>query len=105
MNEDLLGYLVEPGTGSELTLEIAKRSDDGRVWEGVLHSPTRRYPIVRGIPRFVDPALYESVRAFGDEWNSFDFIDFKQHWLNHMVANTFGSTAAFKSKVIVEMEK
>jgi 2-polyprenyl-3-methyl-5-hydroxy-6-metoxy-1,4-benzoquinol methylase len=42
------------------------------------------------------------VASFGHEWNTFNFIDFKTHWLVHTVKNTFGSTAVFKGKVVVD---
>ena len=43
-----------------------------------------------------------SVDSYGDEWNFFNFTDFKINWLKHTVANTFGSTDAFKGKLIVD---
>ncbi|MBU1645437.1 MAG: class I SAM-dependent methyltransferase [Gammaproteobacteria bacterium] len=48
------------------------------------------------------PDAREAVESFGDEWNYFDFIDFKQNWLIHTIANTFGSTDAFKGRVVVD---
>jgi ubiquinone/menaquinone biosynthesis C-methylase UbiE len=62
----------------------------------------QRYPIVNGIPRFVDFVPTASVESFGDEWNYFNFTDFKVNWLEHTVAHTFGSTAAFQGKLIVD---
>lgn len=102
MNPELLNYLCDPITGSTLRLEDAK-TENGRIVSGQLVSEEgSSYPIVRGIPRFVNSELYESVRSFGDQWNHFNFDEFKQNWLNHTVANTFGTTDYFKGKIIVD---
>jgi len=69
----------------------------------MLVTPTgNKYPIINGIPRFVDFVPTTSVKSFGDEWNYFNFTDFKTNWLKHTVTNTFGSTDEFKGKVIVD---
>lgn len=47
-------------------------------------------------------AQRDSVTSFGDEWNYFDFIDFKANWLEHTIKNTFGSTDVFRGKVVVD---
>lgn len=61
------------------------------------------FPMVRGIPRFVaDIALSDTVGSFGDEWNTFNFAEFKQNWLLHTIKNTFGSTDVFRDKVVVD---
>lgn len=61
------------------------------------------FPIVRGIPRFVsDDAMRDTVGSFGDEWNTFNFAEFKQNWLTHTIKNTFGSTDIFRGKVVVD---
>ena len=44
----------------------------------------------------------DDVHSFGEEWNTFNFTDFKAHWLAHTVKNTFGSTDVFRGKVIVD---
>jgi ubiquinone/menaquinone biosynthesis C-methylase UbiE len=62
----------------------------------------RSYPIVNGIPRFLGNVRIETVKSFGDEWNYFNYTDFKQNWLGHTVASTFGSAETFKGKVIVD---
>ncbi len=43
-----------------------------------------------------------SVESFGDQWNYFNFTDFKSNWLKHTVANTFGSTDVFNGKLMVD---
>lgn len=45
-----------------------------------------------------------SVVSFGEEWNYFNFTDFRINWLKHTVANPFGSIGAFKGILIVNSE-
>ena len=72
----------------------------GNIEPGVLLSSTgRRYPIIMGIPRFVDYVPIKSEESFGDEWNYFNFTKFKVNW----IAYTFGSTDSFKGKLIVNV--
>ncbi len=103
MTPDLLNYLCEPITKEPLQLVDAVTTADGNILSGKLVTPTGiRYPIIKGIPRFVDYVPTASVESFGDEWNYFNFTDFKMNWLKHTVANTFGSTDTFKGKLIVD---
>jgi uncharacterized protein YbaR (Trm112 family) len=102
MTPFLLDYLCEPLTKAPLRLEGAARDASGQIVSGELVAPSgRRYPIVNGIPRFVDPTSTKTVASFGDEWNYFDF-DFKENWLAHTVANAFGSPELFRGKLIVD---
>jgi 2-polyprenyl-3-methyl-5-hydroxy-6-metoxy-1,4-benzoquinol methylase/uncharacterized protein YbaR (Trm112 family) len=101
MNIELLNFLADPETGEPFILKRQTIGPDGRIDSGELITASgREYPIRDGVPRFVVSA--ESVVSFGDEWNHFNFVDFKANWLAHTVANTFGSTDAFKDKVIVD---
>jgi SAM-dependent methyltransferase len=70
MREELLDVLREPSTGARLELRDA-RSASGGIEEGSLVSVEtgRAYPIVRGIPRFVDSSNYTA--SFGLQWNHF----------------------------------
>jgi ubiquinone/menaquinone biosynthesis C-methylase UbiE/uncharacterized protein YbaR (Trm112 family) len=103
MTPHLLNYLCEPITKAPLTLANAVRDADGNVQSGDLVTKGGvRYPIINGIPRFVDYVPATSVTSFGDEWNYFNFTDFKVNWLKHTVANTFGSTEAFRGRLIVD---
>ncbi|MFM8751413.1 methyltransferase domain-containing protein [Rhabdaerophilum sp.] len=98
----ILPLLCDPETGDPLTVEITEQEGEDII-EGVLISPSgHRYPIRNRIPRFVEPEIFESVKSFGNQWNHFNFVDFKQNWLDHTVANTFGGTEAFRDKVIVD---
>lgn len=105
MTPFLLNYLCEPGSKKPLALIGAKYDLNGNIVSGILKSPSgKEYPIINGIPRFVSDAdaLTPTVTSFGDEWNYFNFIDFKTNWLSHTVANTFGSAEVFKDKLIVD---
>lgn len=103
MTPVLLSYLCEPLTKSKLALVNAVSDDHGNITSGQLITDSgRNYPIINGIPRFVNFVPTKTVESFGDEWNHFNFTNFKLNWLNHTVANTFGSTDAFKGKLIVD---
>jgi ubiquinone/menaquinone biosynthesis C-methylase UbiE len=103
MTPSLLNYLCEPITKAPLQLVNAVTTADGTIQSGTFVSPSgKRYPIINGIPRFVDNVAPASVASFGDEWNYFNFTDFKINWLKHTVANTFGGTNAFNGKLIVD---
>ena len=104
MTPFILEYLVDPVSKKPLQLRKAEYDNLGNILSGELVSPEGSiYPITNGIPRFVqDLNLKKTVESFGNEWNQFNFIDFKINWLTHTVANTFGSTEAFKDKIIVD---
>ncbi len=70
MREKLLEVLAEPVTGAELKLQAA-RVVDGLIDEGELVSTLTgaRFPIRKGIPRFVPEDNYAS--SFGRQWNKF----------------------------------
>jgi SAM-dependent methyltransferase len=74
MKEQLLEHLVCPSTGEKLQLKIEK-SDADEILEGVLISGSgERYPIRRGIPRFVSSEEYTDT--FGFQWNRHSRIYF-----------------------------
>lgn len=103
MNRSLLQLLCEPETKAPLELIDEVLNADGTVESGVLMSPSgHRYPIIKGIARFVDQEVAPSVEAFGDEWNHFDFDDFKEHWLHHTVSNTFGDAETFRDQLVID---
>jgi len=70
MHRRLLDRLVEPVTHYPLRLDGATVAGD-RIQEGrlVCDRSGKVYPILRGIPRFVDPANY--AESFGWQWNRF----------------------------------
>jgi uncharacterized protein YbaR (Trm112 family) len=103
MTPKLLQYLCDPISKAPLELCNAQYDVDGNIISGDLQADAgQSYPIVNGIPRFVNFVPTASVESFGDEWNYFNFTDFKVNWLKHTVANTFGTTAAFQGKLIVD---
>jgi SAM-dependent methyltransferase len=104
MTPALLQFLCDPHDKSILSLVAPVYDEAGRIQSGTLISGAgRAYSILNGIPRFVSQdELSESVRSFGDEWNFFNFDQFKLNWLGHTVKNTFGSAEVFRGKVIVD---
>ncbi len=70
MREELLNLLAEPETGAALELE-ARRGSGTVIEEGDLVSTKTgtRYPIIRGIPRFVPKENY--AETFGFQWNRY----------------------------------
>ena len=93
MTQFLLRYLCEPFTKENMTLVNTQIDEKVNIISGELkNSNGKIYPIVNGIPRFVDGSkLKKSVESFGDEWNLFNFDTFKIHWFNHTIKNTFGT--------------
>lgn len=104
MTPELLKYLCDPIDKCPLALVDPVLNQDGSIDSGVLVSTTgRRYPIVEGVPRFAcDGKHAESVESFGDEWNYFNFDEFKLNWLNHTISNTFDGVEAFAGKLVVD---
>ena len=104
MKTKLLNYLCDPVDKSGLNLDRPIYDENGEIITGSLISKSGRvYPIIDKIPRFAkNPALKKSVESFGREWDYFNYNDFKIHWLNHTVKNTFGSPDIFRGKIIVD---
>ncbi|MCI5064510.1 methyltransferase domain-containing protein [bacterium] len=74
MLRKFLPLLVDPVTKKPLLLE--ERSSDGDdVLEGFLVSETARYPITRGIPRFVSDEGYSG--NFGYQWKKWSRVQFE----------------------------
>ena len=76
MRVGALDYLACPDTGAPLRLEV-QHQEDGHVLEGVLvnvYDATRRYPIRRGVPRFVETeqlpqAQRDTIETFTYKWS------------------------------------
>ena len=104
MKQTLLKYLCDPVDKTDLRLADPVYDAKGDIFEGALISQSgRSYPIRNGIPRFIgEHGLTDTVKSFGDEWNHFNFDQFKLNWLNHTVRNTFGSTDVFAGKLVVD---
>jgi len=102
MTPFLLNLLCDPQNGSKLALSNPIYEGDNIISGNLNSSSGELYPIVNGIPRFVKNFESKSVDSFGDEWNYFNFTDFKIQWLNHTIKNNFGSVNFFKDKIIVD---
>ncbi len=104
MTPELLPLLCDPADRSPLRLENAIHDARGQIVSGELVSVAgRRYPVRDGVPRFAnDTAQQATVTSFGDEWNTFNFAEFRQNWLDHTVRNTFGSIGYFTGKLVVD---
>jgi SAM-dependent methyltransferase len=76
MHPDFLPYLVCPKSGRSLALHITQARANGMVETGTLSSEGGPdYPIVRGVPRFVDRQQY--TRSFGYEWHRWPRVQFE----------------------------
>jgi SAM-dependent methyltransferase len=76
MHRKFLSMLCCPKTGESLRLEGAKEEANGFVTEGTLMTDSgNRYPIARGIPRFVEAERYAG--SFGFEWNRWPRLQFE----------------------------
>lgn len=78
MHISFLPYLADPVTKGPLSLETT-RTDGDVVQEGVLHNRAtgQKYPIVRGVPRFVDFQNENYSRSFGFQWRKWPKIQFE----------------------------
>ena len=105
MTDLVADLLRDPASGQPLRLRDARRDESGRVVDGTLVAPSgAAFPVLGGVPRFggsIDAAI-GGVASFGDQWNYFNFAQFHRQWLRHTVGNTFGSTEAFRGKVVVD---
>lgn len=110
MNPKFLDFMWCPQSREPLRLESSKISSNGSVLSGALISLSgRRYPIVRGVPRFVGEEDYAS--SFGYEWNRWARVQFDSenagrpmagHTTRMWEAITKASDDRVKDKIIVE---
>lgn len=77
MHPRFVDILCCPNTGAALALDADERLPDGRVLSGALVSAAdgRRYPIVNGVPRFVEQEHYAG--SFGYEWQTWSRVQFE----------------------------
>lgn len=73
MHIKFLDYLVDPETHGPLCFEGSVPTD-GILRDGFLVSGNSRYPIVRGVPRFVPRENY--AESFGWQWNHWSRVQF-----------------------------
>ncbi len=76
MHEKFLNLLCCPQTGEELHLVAVEMLPNGMIITGKLVSLSGKvFPVVRGIPRFVDSEHYAS--SFGYEWSRWPRVQFE----------------------------
>jgi SAM-dependent methyltransferase len=75
MNPTFLDLLACPETGSALKLENGEVRSGCVVTGALVNAAGRRYPIIRGIPRFVSEECY--ANSFGFEWNRWPRVQFE----------------------------
>lgn len=76
MHLQFLPYLVDPITKESLQLEAESILNDC-VESGFLISSINKYPIIRGIPRFVDYELQGYSKNFGYQWRKWPRVQFE----------------------------
>jgi SAM-dependent methyltransferase len=82
MKQRLLDYLACPSCGGDINQVSVKHAEAEEIMEGELECAAcrRRFPITRGVPRFVEAQEIEPDKAataekFGWEWQHFDHHD------------------------------
>lgn len=76
MHPSYTEILCDPKTQEPLELRIDKE-ENGFVIEGELISPSNKYPIVRGVPRFAGYDAKENyAKSFGWQWNKWSKVQF-----------------------------
>lgn len=76
MHEKFLEFLCCPKSGEVLDLRVTEIEENGFIKSGELASASGKvYPIIRGVPRFVDSEHYAS--SFGFEWTRWPRIQFE----------------------------
>ncbi|HWW74964.1 MAG TPA: methyltransferase domain-containing protein [Pyrinomonadaceae bacterium] len=77
MHPKFLDILCCPKTGADLRLRADEVLDDGTVKSGALttESGEHTYPIIGGVPRFVDREVY--AQSFGYEWRKWSRVQFE----------------------------
>ena len=76
MHVSFVEYFVDPKTKEPLVLEATESKGDF-VESGFLKSSTNKYPIVRGIPRFVDYESQNYSKSFGYQWHRWPRVQFE----------------------------
>jgi SAM-dependent methyltransferase len=76
MHLSFVEYFIDPKTKEPLELEVTESRGDF-VESGFLKSATNKYPIVRGIPRFVDFESTNYSRSFGYQWHKWPRVQFE----------------------------
>jgi SAM-dependent methyltransferase len=108
MKQRLLQYLICPSCGGEIRLLSVTLEEDGEIMEGDLDCAAcrRRFPVVRGVPRFAELSKVEADKAataanFGWQWQHFTQSDeqYEEQFLGWIAPVEPGF---FKDKFILE---
>jgi SAM-dependent methyltransferase len=77
MHPKFVDILCCPQTGAGLKLKVDEISESGTIKNGTLttDSGAHSYPILNGIPRFVDKEVY--AQSFGYEWRKWSRVQFE----------------------------
>ena len=82
MNLSFANSFVDPITKEKLFLNDAVFSTENEIETGYLVSSTNKYPIVRGIPRFVEFEKSNYAQSFGYQWNKWSKVQFESENVN-----------------------
>jgi ubiquinone/menaquinone biosynthesis C-methylase UbiE/uncharacterized protein YbaR (Trm112 family) len=84
MNRNFVDLLVDPFSHERLRLESPVFSTSDEIIEGYLIGNTNQYPIINGVPRFVQSENYTS--SFGYQWNKWSKVQFDSENINGPMA-------------------
>lgn len=98
MHKELVEILRCPATGGRLKLDSAVSGDT--IEEGALVSEVsgKRYPIVRGVPRFVSSDNYAG--NFGVQWNKFRTTQLDSHSGQSISSERFWKATGWRASAI-----
>lgn len=106
MKQSALRFLVCPACKDPLELDV-QREEGAEVVLGSLASPGcgRRYPITRGVPRFVETGSYAS--SFGFQWNRFqkvqlDSANGRRESERELQASSGWTEADFRGRLVLD---
>lgn len=104
MHPKFLNILCCPRTGASLNLKVDEALADGSIGRGTLvtDSGEHSYPILKGIPRFVDKEVY--AQSFGYEWQKWSRVQFEAENVGGPMAGhtekMFDATTGFSENVL-----
>jgi SAM-dependent methyltransferase len=84
MHPRFLGLLKCPETGSNFKLHAQDVDKNGCIIKGELIGSSTRYPIINGIPRFVN--IEDYTASFGYEWKKWAKVQFETENTNLLMA-------------------
>lgn len=104
MQDWLVPLLKCPATGEGLQLDAGEKRDEFGIVEGTLRSSSgKTYPIVRGVPRFVQEHY---ATGFGFQWNTHNKTQIDRFSTDHSEQRFWGETGftpeTIKDKLIID---